>query len=252
MTNGVVRTFDQVAPVYDSVLPFFETAARGFAGVVEPQAGARVLDLGCGTGAVTAELLARGCDVVAVDASPAMIERLRATYPTVDAHVMDAAALNLPDAAFDVVVATFVLHLLDDPAAAAREARRVLRPGGLFAFAMPGPHVDPSIRLDETIRLFAEYAKYLPPGGSMGAPFDEPAVLAAAGFTDVQERLYTFEVAVPDGNAFWQFTLTHGTKKFVDDLPAERRSQFEDEIRALPAFTMTRTVWVYSGLVPSI
>jgi ubiquinone/menaquinone biosynthesis C-methylase UbiE len=149
MTNGVVRTFDEVAPVYDSVLPFFATAARGFLHMIEPMPGARLLDLGCGTGALTAEALARGCEVTAVDAAPSMIERLRTSLPTVDARVMDATALALADDSFDIVVAAFVLHLLDHPTAAAREASRVLRPGGLFAFVVPGPHVDEAIPLDQ-------------------------------------------------------------------------------------------------------
>lgn len=84
----------------------------------------------------------------------------------------------------------------------------------------------------------------------MGAPFDEQAVLAAAGFTDIQERHYTFEVAVPDGDTFWRYTLTCGTKKFVDDLPPQQRAKFRERIQALAGFTMTRTVWVYSGLAP--
>lgn len=115
---------------------------------------------------------------------------------------------------------------------------------------MPGPYADPTIPLDEPIHLFTEYAKFLPPGGSMGKTFDERAVLAEAGFTDIRERHYTFEVAVPDGDTFWRYTLTCGTKKFVDDLPPQQRAQFRDRIRALAGFTMTRTVCVYSGLVP--
>jgi hypothetical protein len=84
----------------------------------------------------------------------------------------------------------------------------------------------------------------------MGAPFNEQAVLTDAGFTGIRERHYTFEVAVPDGDTSWRFTLTCGTKKFIDDLPPQRRAQFRKRIRALTGFTMTRTVWVYSGLVP--
>ena len=79
--------------------------------------------------------------MVAVDAAPRMVELLARDLPGVESHLMDAAALDVPDTTFDLVVAGFVMHILPDPVAAVAEVRRVLRPGGQFAFTIPGrPH----------------------------------------------------------------------------------------------------------------
>jgi len=122
--HKVIGVFDRVAPEHDQVLPFFAAMAEQAVSALPVRAGMRVLDLGAGTGAVAARLAA-GARVTAVDAAPAMVARLRQDYPAADATVMDACELRFPDGAFDVVAAAFVMHLLDDPGAAAAEVRRV-------------------------------------------------------------------------------------------------------------------------------
>lgn len=100
--------------------------------------GGRVLDLGCGSGRVTAPLAERGFDVVGIDVSETMVEVARELHPGVEFRVDDATDLSFPDASFDYVL--FAGRGIDDvrPAAsrmrAILEAWRVLRPGGVFAF----------------------------------------------------------------------------------------------------------------------
>ena len=67
-----------------------------------------------------------------------MVELLARDLPVVETRVMDAAALDFPDEAFDLVVVGFAMHILPDPVAAVAEIRRILRPGGEFAFTTPG------------------------------------------------------------------------------------------------------------------
>jgi len=89
---------------------------RQFVGELPLLPGARVLELGCGTGQVTAELAARGAKVVAVDRSSTMLERARRRAPNaefVKGDVIDRET----EGGFDVVVLAFVLHELDDAAA---------------------------------------------------------------------------------------------------------------------------------------
>jgi phosphatidylethanolamine/phosphatidyl-N-methylethanolamine N-methyltransferase len=96
-----------------------------------------VLELGAGTGLVTASIARGRKRVVATDRSPAMLERLEARLRTegitnVAIQEADAMALGFPDGSFDAVVMANVLHLLPDPAVALAEARRVIRPGGVL------------------------------------------------------------------------------------------------------------------------
>lgn len=93
----------------------------------------RILDLGAGTGLLTEALVAAGHDVVAADLSAGMLAQLGERLPGVATHVARAEELPLPDRDVDVVVAAQAAHWFDPPAAA-REFRRVLRPGGAVGF----------------------------------------------------------------------------------------------------------------------
>lgn len=98
--------------------------------VAGPLAGRRVLDIGCGDGALTDRLAAGGAIVTGIDADPEMVAEAAKAAPT--ATVMVAKAEHLPFAggSFDVVVANTVFCLTDARRAALSEAVRVLRPGG--------------------------------------------------------------------------------------------------------------------------
>ncbi len=121
-----------LAPVYDRVAGFGAERRRSLS-LLGARAGERVLVVGAGTGG-DLPFLAEGVRTTAVDLTPAMVERTRrradALGTEVDARVMDAQALDLPDGAFDAVVLHLILAVVPDPLAAVREAERVLRPGG--------------------------------------------------------------------------------------------------------------------------
>lgn len=106
-----------------------------------PLAGARLLDLGAGTGAAGRAARARGASVVAADLAWGMLAAAGPERPP--STVADALALSFRAGAFDAVVAAFCLNHLEDPAAALVEARRVVRPGGalvLTAYAGDDTH----------------------------------------------------------------------------------------------------------------
>lgn len=100
----------------------------------------RVLDLGCGVGRTTRVLADEGFDVVGVDISAEMVERANRVHPDLDVRVGDAADLDFEDESFDYVLFSYTgldyLHPEENRFRALREIRRVLRPGGLFAFSV--------------------------------------------------------------------------------------------------------------------
>lgn len=108
--------------------------------LLAPKAGERILDLGCGEGALTAKLVALGCEVVGVDSSPDQIARARAEG--LDAQVMDGQALANEPAfaqAFDAVFSNAALHWMKrDPDAVLAGVARALKPGGRFVAEMGG------------------------------------------------------------------------------------------------------------------
>lgn len=96
-------------------------------------AGTRVLDVGTGPGTVAAAALARGAEVVAVDAEPTMVALAAANAPGAEVRHAVLPRLPFPDGTFDAVVSNFVVNHVEDPWAALVELRRVARPGGRVA-----------------------------------------------------------------------------------------------------------------------
>lgn len=117
------------APFYDLIVRRLAKGRRRAIELLNVQPGERVLIVGCGTG-LDLELLPRTANVTAIDLTPAMVEKTRARGFAVDARVMDASKLEFPDASFDVVILHLILAVVPDPYGTAREAARVLRPGG--------------------------------------------------------------------------------------------------------------------------
>lgn len=97
--------------------------------------GDRVLDVGCGPGALTAELVDRlgAGSVAAVDPSESFVAAARARHPGIDVRLGAAEALPYDDGVFDASLAQLVVHLMADPAAGLREMVRVTRRGGVVA-----------------------------------------------------------------------------------------------------------------------
>lgn len=123
---GSPTAFEQLVDDYDAARPTYPSSLYDALPLL---AGARVLELGAGTGLATAGLLERGASVTATDLGPKMLGRLHAKHPSVPAVVARAEALPFADAAYDLVCGAQMWHWVDVPAAAA-EVARVLRPGG--------------------------------------------------------------------------------------------------------------------------
>ena len=102
------------------------------AGLAGFKPGARIADLGCGSGAFTHILQARGYRPTGLDISPKLIELARTKYPAIEFAEGDVEHLPFADGSLDGVLLSGLVHHLPDPARCAAEAFRVLRPGGSF------------------------------------------------------------------------------------------------------------------------
>ncbi|MEZ4424004.1 MAG: class I SAM-dependent methyltransferase [Gemmatimonadota bacterium] len=113
--------------------------------LLPPVRGARVLDAGCGPGVYSEWLIARGAEVVAVDASPRMVELARDRLgPAVDLRVADLGRPLpfLADRSFDLVLCPLVLEYVEDWRVPFGEFHRLLRPGGHLVFSVTHPFFD--------------------------------------------------------------------------------------------------------------
>jgi ubiquinone/menaquinone biosynthesis C-methylase UbiE len=129
---------------------------------IGPLTGKRVLDVGCGTGQVAADLVARGASVICLDASPRMCELAAQRVPGMHCvvHALGERPLPFRDDTFDVVVALGCVEFASDPAAACAELVRVVRPGGsaLWVAELCGDDCAEGSR--RTVELYEEWRRY--------------------------------------------------------------------------------------------
>jgi SAM-dependent methyltransferase len=167
--TSIVERYDRDAEDYERYwAPVLDRAARELLDRVEPYVATiggapSVLDVGTGSGVLAIEALERwpGARVIGADPSTGMLAmaRDRVTRRASDEGrvawlAASADALPLPDASVDLVVSSFALQLVPDRAAALREARRVLRPGGRLAYVTwldRGEPFAPSVEFDESV-----------------------------------------------------------------------------------------------------
>ena len=173
--------------------------------LLAPRPGERVLDLGCGDGALTLALAARGAEVVGVDASTDMVAATRARG--LDARLLDGHALSLDATGgqpFDAVFSNAALHWMLDPDAVIAGVARVLRPGGRFVGEFGG--AGNVARIGRALVAALERRGL---DGTAAWPWYFPdaeeycARLTAGGFTVITAQLFERPTALPTGMAGW-------------------------------------------------
>lgn len=129
-------TFNVSADAYARFMgQYSEPLAVQFVQQADVRVGQRALDVGCGPGALTAQLVERlGADAVAaIDPSDPFVDAMRLRFPEVDVRSGAAEHLPFPDDSFDCALAQLVVHFMTDPVAGLQEMARVTRPGGIVA-----------------------------------------------------------------------------------------------------------------------
>ena len=128
---------DWNAGLYDDKHSFVWKMATGLLELLEAKTGESVLDIGCGTGHLTAQIAATGAKVVGVDRSPEMIQQARDEYPALRFEVMDAREMDFQES-FDAVFSNATLHWIQQPEQVITGIRKALRPGGRFVAEFGG------------------------------------------------------------------------------------------------------------------
>ena len=105
--------------------------------LLDPQRGERILDVGCGTGQLTAEIARHGAQVVGLDSSAEMLADARKNFPELQFVLADASQFDFPES-FDAVFSNAVLHWVKNADGAAASISRALRPGGRFVAEFGG------------------------------------------------------------------------------------------------------------------
>jgi SAM-dependent methyltransferase len=129
-------SFDVAASAYDRFMGRYAAPlAPVFADLAGVAPGQRVLDVGCGPGALTGVLVERlgEAHVTAIDPSPPFVAAVRDRFPGVDVREGAAESLPFPDDAFDAALAQLVVHFMTDPVQGVAEMARVTAPGGRVA-----------------------------------------------------------------------------------------------------------------------
>ena len=250
-------SFAVAADAYDRFMGRFSvplaTVFADFAGVAP---GQRALDVGCGTGAMTAELIGRvGLDgVAAVEPSATFFASMRERFPEVDVRQAPAERIPFGDGEFDIAVAELVVHFMADPVAGLREMARVTRDSGVIAACVwdheggTGPlatfwaavhDLDPDATDEADLAGAHE--------GHLGE------LMREAGLVDVTDGSIEVRVELPTFEAWWDpFTLGVGPAgAYVAGLDDEHRDRLRDRCHAgfpdVP-FAVSARAWAARGI----
>lgn len=252
--------FDVSADSYAAFMGrYSEPLAARFVALAQVRAGQRVLDVGCGPGALTAVLVERcGAESVsAIDPSEPFVAAVRSRLPGVHVQLATAERVPFADASFDLAMAQLVVHFMQDPLSGLREMARVTRPGGLVA-ACVWDHGGDGGPLSVFWRAARELDPQAPDEAALpGAREGHSAELfEQAGLQQVEAAALSVRVSFAGLEEWWQpFTLGVGPAGgYVAGLAAAERRVLKlrcAELLPDPPFEIIATAWTVLGRVPA-
>jgi SAM-dependent methyltransferase len=254
---SAAMNFDVAAELYDQFIGRYSVQlSPQLADLAGVRDGQRVIDVGCGPGALTAELVRRlgPGRVAAVDPSTPFVAAARARNPGVDIQQAAADHLPFPDAAFDAALAQLVVHFMADPVAGLAEMARVTRPNGVVAACVWDHAGD-----EGPLSLFWRAARDLDP------EVDDESQLAgvreghlaelfqAAGLREIEDAIVSASVEYQGFDEWWDpFTEGVGPAgSHVASLDAKGRADLREHCRSLlpdGAFAINARAWAARGI----
>jgi trans-aconitate methyltransferase len=220
---------------YDAGYSFIWKHGAGVLELLAPQAGERVLDLGCGTGHLTAQVAASGAEVVGLDRSAEMVATARRNYPRLRFEVADAERFRFPEP-FDAVFSNAAIHWMNDQRAVASSVWLALKPGGRFVAEFGGRGNIHRIEtaLGRALRQ-AGYEVSEQPYYYFPTVGEYATLLEGVGFTVTFAAWFERPTPLEGGEAGLRDWLAVFTDHFMRQVPAERRpaviEKVEDELR---------------------
>lgn len=247
--------FQVAADAYDSYMGRYSIPlAPRFAEFAGISGGRSALDVGCGPGALTGELVSRlgPSAVSAVDPSEPFVEAAKERYPGVDVRLAPAEELPFTDDGFDAALAQLVVHFMADPVGGIGEMARVTRPGGVVAACVwdHGGGLGPlsgfwaiAGELDSDVEDESDLAGARK--GHLGELFRE------AGLGEVEESVLSVSVEHLTFDEWWEpFTFGVGPAgAYVSKLDPERRARLREAcVEAYPdGVTVNASAWAARG-----
>ena len=251
-------SFDVPAESYDRYMGrYSRQLSPQMADFARVRAGRKVLDVGCGPGALTTELVARLGEawVSAVDPSRPFVAAARDRNPGVDVRRASAEQLPFDDGTFDAAIAQLVVHFMTNPVGGLTEMRRVTRSGGMVAACVwdhAGGRGPLSLFWKGAHQVMSGLADESQMAGAREGHLAE--LLSAAGLREVEPSVVSASVEHASFEAWWElFTLGVGPAGgYLASLDSDRQAELRETCRALVPtgpFVLTVHAWAARGLV---
>ena len=250
-------SFDVAAEAYDAFMGrYSRLLSPQLADLAGVDHGQRVIDVGCGPGALTAELVRRlgPAAVAAADPSPPFVEAVLARHPGVDVRLAPAENLPFPDASFDAAIAQLVVHFMSDPVAGLTEMRRVTRPEGVVAACVwdhAGGHGPLSVFWSAARELGATVDDESQLAGTSEGHLAE--LFRAAGLDEIESSVLSADLDHSTFEEWWEpFTMGVGPAgAYVTKLDEVRQTELREACRRLVGigpFVIEARAWAARGL----
>jgi trans-aconitate methyltransferase len=214
------------AGLYDEKHSFVGKMAGDLIELLAPQAGEEILDVGCGTGHMTAQIAASGAKVMGVDMSASMVAQARRKYPEIMFEVGDARELRM-EKKFEAVFSNATLHWINEPGRAVEAIAQRVKPGGRFVAEFGGKG---------NVARFMEAAetawKKAMPGKEFPSPWYYPGIAEYAmlleryGFEVTYAILFGRATPLEDGEGGLRNWIVMFAGSILEKLPAEKREEW--------------------------
>jgi len=253
-----VKSFAVPAEAYDRFMGVHSRQlAPQLADLARLSSGDRALDVGCGPGALTAELVTRlgARSVAAVDPSESLVAATHARHPDVDVRRASAEALPFTDREFDAALAQLVVHFMTDPVAGLREMARVTRRGGAVA-ACVWDHAGERTPVSTFWRAARDLGLNTQDESALAGAREGHLVelFKASGLRHVEDTVLVARVEYPSFDDWWKpfsFGVGPAGASFVA-LSSDQRTRVRERCEALlgrAPFEMESFAWAARGIV---